>query len=67
MPVRWVPVAILGCAGFGGAVGLIGNLRILLEVCQWIAAAAVPVLHLILWPEFAFASQIDDRDEQSHE
>ena len=52
MLVRWVPVAILGCAGVGGAVGLIADLRVLLDVCQWIAAAAVPLVALVMWPEY---------------
>ena len=67
MLVRLVPIAILGCAGVGGAVGLIADLRVLLDVCQLIAAAAVPLVALILWPEFAFASQREGRDEQSCE
>jgi hypothetical protein len=67
MLVRWVPIAILGCAGVGGAVGLVGNLQILLDACQWIAAAAVPLLALVLWPEYALASQRDGRDELSRE
>jgi hypothetical protein len=65
MLVRLVPVAILGGAGVGGAVGLIADLRVLLDVCQSIAAAAVPLVQVILWPEFAFASQRDERDEQT--
>ena len=65
MLVRLVPVAILGCAGVGGAVGLVADLRVLLDVCQLIAAAAVPLMQVILWPEFAFASQRDERDELS--
>jgi hypothetical protein len=67
MLVRLVPIAILGCAGVGGAVGLIADFRVLLDVCQLIAAAAVPLVALILWPEFAFASQREERDEQSCE
>ena len=67
MLVRLVPVAILGGAGVGGAAGLIADLRVLPDVCQLIAAAAVPLVHLILWPEFAFVSQRDERDEQSRE
>jgi hypothetical protein len=66
MLIWWVPVAMLGCAGVGGAVGLIADLRVLLVVCQLIVAAAVPLLHLVLWPEFALASQRDERDELSH-
>jgi len=34
MLVRLVPVAILGGAGVGGAVGLIADLRVLLDVCE---------------------------------
>jgi hypothetical protein len=67
MLVRLVPVAILGCAGVGGAVGLIADLQVLVDACQLIAAAAVPLVALILWPEFAFASQREERDEQSCE
>ena len=47
------------------AIGLIADLRVLLDVCQLIAAAAVPLVQLILWPEFAFASKRDERDEQT--
>ena len=65
MLVRLVPVAILRGAGVGGTVGLIADLRVLLDVCQSIAAAAVPLVQVILWPEFAFASQRDERDEQT--
>ena len=67
MLVRWVPVAILGCAGLGGTVGLIGNLQILLEACQWIAAAAVPLVALVLWPEYALAFAKRQADELSRE
>jgi hypothetical protein len=67
MLVRLVPVAILGCAGVGGAVGLIADLQVLVDVCQWIAAAAVPLVALILWPEFARFAKRRERDEQSRE
>ena len=64
MLVRWAPIAILGCAGVGGAVGLIADLQVLVDVCQWIAAAAVPLLALIMWPEYARFAKRRERDEQ---
>ena len=67
MLVRLVPVAILGCAGVGGAVGLIADLQVLVDVCQWIAAAAVPLVALIMWPEYARFAKRRKRDEQSWE
>ena len=65
MLVRLVPVAILACAGVGGAVGLIVELPVLLDVCQLIAAAAVPLLVLIMWPEYARFAKRRERDELS--
>jgi hypothetical protein len=67
MFARLVPIAILGCAGVGGAGGLIADLQVLVDVCQWIAAAAVPLVALILWPEYARFAKRRERDEQSRE
>ena len=67
MLVRLVPLAILACAGVGGAVGLIADLQVLVDACQLIAAAAVPLLVLIMWPEYARFAKKRARDEQSRE
>ena len=67
MLVRLVPLVILGCAGVGGVVGLIAGLQVLVDACQLIAAAAVPLLVLIMWPEYARFAKKRARDERSRE
>ena len=65
MLLRLVPVAILAWVSVGGAVGLVVDLPVLFRVCALIAIAALPLLLLILWLEFA--SQREKRDEHSSE
>ena len=65
MFARLVPIAILVWAIAGVAFGLIADLPVFFRVCVLIAVAALPLVLLSLWLEFA--SQRDERDEQSRE
>ncbi len=48
-----VPIAILVWAIAGVAFGLIVDLPVFFRVCALIAAAALPLVLLILWLDFA--------------
>ena len=50
---RLVPIAILTWAIAGVAFGLIVDLPVFFRVCALIAAAALPLVLLILWLESA--------------
>ena len=63
--VRLVPIAILVWAIAGVAFGLIVDLPVFFRVCALIAVAALPLVLLMLWLEFA--SRRDERDEPSRE
>ena len=65
MLVRLVPLAILAWAIAGAAFGLIVDLPVFFRVCALIAVAALPLVLLMLWLEFA--SRRGERDELSRE
>jgi hypothetical protein len=60
-----VPIAILAIAGV--TFGLIANLPVFFRVCVLIAVAALPLVLLNLWLEFASQRDKDERDELSRE